>query len=75
MYLFHNFELGANCQVRCHLLNALNKFPVEVVADLLPNLIMGNQAVTGLQQGKEHIVLITYDYDEFCASAGGLRMP
>lgn len=41
-----------------YLLYALNKFPVEVVADFLPDLVVGNQAVPGLQQGKEHLVLI-----------------
>ena len=42
----------------CHYLYTLNKFPVEVVANLLPDLVVRNQAVTGLQQRKEHLVLI-----------------
>ena len=41
-----------------HLLNALNKFPVQVITNLFPYLVMRDQTIAGFEQRKEDLVLI-----------------
>jgi hypothetical protein len=42
-------------------LDALNKLPLQVVTNLLPDLIVRNQSVTALKQRKVDLVLVEFE--------------
>lgn len=41
-------------------LNGTNELPLKILANLSPNLIVGNQTVPGLEQGEKSLVLIQF---------------